>query len=171
MVVRPSTIASKGSPWQVTVCSWTDRRSPLCDSPVSSPHSEVENSAITPLLAVEAAFCQSMRTLGLLGKGGGALRAMVDIAMVLSSSNTQRNQEIHITIRRPNPVGFVPLSANPFMTRNISKRGMAGSTVFSHPNFTRFKTEIPVAEIRKDVRMTCRCGKVLPTVSIERSAC
>ena len=50
------------------------------------------------LLAVEEARHQGMRTLGLLGKGGGALRDMIDIALVVPSSNTQRIQEAHITV-------------------------------------------------------------------------
>lgn len=50
------------------------------------------------LLAVEEARRQGMRTLGLLGKGGGALLEMVDIALVVPSSNAQRIQEVHITI-------------------------------------------------------------------------
>ena len=50
------------------------------------------------LLAVEEARRQDMRTLGLLGKGGGVMLEMVDIALVVPSSNTQRIQEVHITV-------------------------------------------------------------------------
>ena len=50
------------------------------------------------LLAIEEAHRQGMRTLGLLGKDGGAMRDMVDIALVVPSSSTQRIQELHITI-------------------------------------------------------------------------
>jgi D-sedoheptulose 7-phosphate isomerase len=50
------------------------------------------------VLAVEEASRRSMRTLGLLGKNGGALLELVEIALVVPSSNTQRIQEIHITV-------------------------------------------------------------------------
>jgi D-sedoheptulose 7-phosphate isomerase len=48
--------------------------------------------------AVEQAQRQDMKTLGLLGKNGGALRDLVDMALVVPSSNTQRVQEVHITV-------------------------------------------------------------------------
>jgi D-sedoheptulose 7-phosphate isomerase len=48
--------------------------------------------------AVEAAHRQGLHTLGLLGKGGGVLGRLVDIALVVPSSNTQRIQEVHITV-------------------------------------------------------------------------
>jgi D-sedoheptulose 7-phosphate isomerase len=48
--------------------------------------------------AVEAAHQGGLRTLGLLGKDGGRLKDMVHIALVVPSSNTQRIQEVHITI-------------------------------------------------------------------------
>lgn len=50
------------------------------------------------VLAVEEARRRELRTLGLLGKGGGVLRPLVDIALVVPSSNTQRIQEVHITV-------------------------------------------------------------------------
>jgi D-sedoheptulose 7-phosphate isomerase len=50
------------------------------------------------VLAVEEARRRGLRTLGLLGKGGGVLRPLVDIALVVPSSNTQRIQEVHITV-------------------------------------------------------------------------
>ena len=50
------------------------------------------------LRAVEAARCCDIRTIGLLGHTGGALRERVDLAVVVPSSNTQRIQEVHITI-------------------------------------------------------------------------
>ena len=50
------------------------------------------------LLAVEEARRRDMQTLGLLGKDGGALLEMVDIALVVPSPNTQRIQEAHITV-------------------------------------------------------------------------
>ena len=48
--------------------------------------------------AVEQAHRQDVKTLGLLGKGGGALRDLVDMALVVPSSDTQRVQEVHITV-------------------------------------------------------------------------
>ncbi len=48
--------------------------------------------------AVEEARRQDLRTLGLLGKSGGDLKQMVDIALVVPSANTQRVQEVHITV-------------------------------------------------------------------------
>jgi D-sedoheptulose 7-phosphate isomerase len=50
------------------------------------------------VLAVEEAKRLDMRTLGLLGKDGGSLVDMVDTALVIPSSNTQRIQELHITV-------------------------------------------------------------------------
>ena len=50
------------------------------------------------VLAVEEARRQGLWTLGLLGKDGGALREIVDMALVVPSSSTQRIQEAHITI-------------------------------------------------------------------------
>jgi len=50
------------------------------------------------LLAVKEAKRLDMRTLALLGKDGGSLLSMVDTALVIPSSNTQRIQEMHITI-------------------------------------------------------------------------
>ncbi len=48
--------------------------------------------------AVEEAHRRGVYTLGLLGKDGGKLRQMVEIALVVPSSSTQRVQEVHITI-------------------------------------------------------------------------
>jgi D-sedoheptulose 7-phosphate isomerase len=48
--------------------------------------------------AVEEARRRGLRTLGLLGKDGGTLRPLLDIALVVPSSNTQRIQEVHITV-------------------------------------------------------------------------
>ena len=48
--------------------------------------------------AVEQAHRQDMKTIGLLGKGGGALCNLVDMALVVPSSDTQRIQEVHITV-------------------------------------------------------------------------
>ena len=48
--------------------------------------------------AVEAARGRKLHTLGFLGKDGGALRQLVDLALVVPSTNTQRIQEVHITV-------------------------------------------------------------------------
>jgi D-sedoheptulose 7-phosphate isomerase len=48
--------------------------------------------------AVEEAHRRGLHTLGLLGKDGGRLKDIVHIALVVPSSNTQRIQEVHITI-------------------------------------------------------------------------
>ena len=50
------------------------------------------------LRAVETAKSRGMSVIGLLGKGGGKLTTMVDIALVVPSDDTQRIQETHITI-------------------------------------------------------------------------
>jgi D-sedoheptulose 7-phosphate isomerase len=45
-------------------------------------------------------FCRgrSIKTIGLLGGNGGQLRELVDLAIVVPSTNTQRIQEGHITV-------------------------------------------------------------------------
>ena len=48
--------------------------------------------------AVDEARRRGLLTIGLLGKGGGHLRSLVDIAFVVPSSDTQRIQEVHITV-------------------------------------------------------------------------
>jgi D-sedoheptulose 7-phosphate isomerase len=48
--------------------------------------------------AVEEARCRGLHTLGFLGRDGGALRQMVNIAFIVPSTNTQRIQEVHITV-------------------------------------------------------------------------
>ena len=47
---------------------------------------------------IEEATKIGAKTVGFLGKGGGALKDMVDYPMVVPSDNTQRIQEAHITI-------------------------------------------------------------------------
>ena len=50
------------------------------------------------LRAVAAAKQRGMETVGLLGRGGGALKGVVDVAIEVPSDNTQRIQEGHITV-------------------------------------------------------------------------
>ncbi|MBM3225102.1 MAG: D-sedoheptulose 7-phosphate isomerase [Candidatus Tectomicrobia bacterium] len=48
--------------------------------------------------AVEEARRRGLHTLGWLGKDGGQLKDLVDLALVVPSTNTQRIQEVHITV-------------------------------------------------------------------------
>jgi D-sedoheptulose 7-phosphate isomerase len=48
------------------------------------------------LLATEAAKKKGMKVVGLLGKGGGKLKDMVDVAIVVDSPISDRIQEVHI---------------------------------------------------------------------------
>lgn len=50
------------------------------------------------LKAVEAAKIKGIRVIGLTGKGGGKLKNMVDLALIVPSDNMQRIQETHIAI-------------------------------------------------------------------------
>ena len=50
------------------------------------------------LKAVEVARKRGTRVIGLTGKGGGKLKDMVDLALIVPSDNTQRIQETHIAI-------------------------------------------------------------------------
>jgi len=50
------------------------------------------------LRAAEAARAAGIRVIGLLGRDGGALRALCDIAIVVPSTTTARIQEAHIFI-------------------------------------------------------------------------
>jgi D-sedoheptulose 7-phosphate isomerase len=50
------------------------------------------------ILAVEEARRRGLRTVGLLGKGGGKLVSLVELPLVVPSSDTQRIQECHIAI-------------------------------------------------------------------------
>lgn len=50
------------------------------------------------LKAVETAHAKGMKVIGLLGGSGGKLKSIVDLPIVVPSSNTQRIQEGHITI-------------------------------------------------------------------------
>jgi D-sedoheptulose 7-phosphate isomerase len=48
--------------------------------------------------AVEAAKAKKMKTIALLGKDGGKLKDLVDIAIVVENQSTARIQEIHIKV-------------------------------------------------------------------------
>jgi D-sedoheptulose 7-phosphate isomerase len=48
--------------------------------------------------ALATARGRGMKTLGLIGRGGGPMRSLVDVAIVVPSDDTQRIQEGHITI-------------------------------------------------------------------------
>ncbi len=50
------------------------------------------------MAAMEVARAKGLKTIGLLGKDGGALARLVDIAIVVEASNTARIQECHIAI-------------------------------------------------------------------------
>ena len=50
------------------------------------------------LRAVEVAKSRNISVIGFLGKGGGKLKTMVDLALIVPSDDTQRIQETHITI-------------------------------------------------------------------------
>ncbi len=50
------------------------------------------------IAAVEEARRRGLRTIGLLGKGGGKLAGLVELALVVPSADTQRIQECHIAI-------------------------------------------------------------------------
>mgnify|MGYP002622912832 CR=1 FL=1 len=50
------------------------------------------------ILAVEAARKQKMNIVGLLGKGGGKLKDMVDVPLIVDNSVSDRIQEIHIKL-------------------------------------------------------------------------
>jgi D-sedoheptulose 7-phosphate isomerase len=47
---------------------------------------------------VTAARSKGLTTIGLLGKGGGATKGLVNLAIIIPSSDTQRIQEGHITV-------------------------------------------------------------------------
>lgn len=48
--------------------------------------------------AVDTAHSKGLKVIGFLGGNGGNLKSLVDIAVVIPSSNTQRIQEGHITV-------------------------------------------------------------------------
>ena len=50
------------------------------------------------ILAVEAAKAKGMKTIGLLGKGGGKLKELVDLPIVIPAETSDRIQEMHIKL-------------------------------------------------------------------------
>ena len=50
------------------------------------------------IAAVEAAKAKGTFTIGLLGKDGGTLKGMCDLSIVVPSQETERIQEVHITV-------------------------------------------------------------------------
>ena len=50
------------------------------------------------LAAVKTARTMGLKTIGFIGKDGGKLKGLVDIAIIVPSDSTQRIQESHITI-------------------------------------------------------------------------
>lgn len=48
--------------------------------------------------AVETARTLGVKTIGFLGRGGGKLKDLVDVALIVPSDDTQRIQETHITM-------------------------------------------------------------------------
>lgn len=50
------------------------------------------------LAALTTARARGLRTLALLGKGGGRARALAELALVVDSDSTPRIQEVHITL-------------------------------------------------------------------------
>ena len=48
--------------------------------------------------AVVEARARGLRSIGLVGKGGGDLASLVDVAVVVPSDSTARIQECHITV-------------------------------------------------------------------------
>jgi len=55
-------------------------------------------NSVNVIKAVEKAHEKGMTVIGLLGGSGGKLKALVDVAIVVPSTSTQRIQEGHITI-------------------------------------------------------------------------
>lgn len=55
-------------------------------------------TSMNVIRGIEEAAKIGAKTVGFLGKGGGALKDMVEYPMVIPSDNTQRIQEAHITI-------------------------------------------------------------------------
>jgi D-sedoheptulose 7-phosphate isomerase len=50
------------------------------------------------ILAAQAAKAQGMKVVGLLGKGGGKIKELCDVAIVVPGSTSDRIQELHIKI-------------------------------------------------------------------------
>jgi len=55
-------------------------------------------NSINVIKAVEAAKLKNMKIIGFLGASGGKLKPLVDLPIIIPSSNVQRIQEGHITV-------------------------------------------------------------------------
>ncbi len=55
-------------------------------------------NSLNVIKAVEKAKSKKMKTIGFLGGNGGKLKSLVDLPIIIPSSNVQRIQEGHITI-------------------------------------------------------------------------
>jgi D-sedoheptulose 7-phosphate isomerase len=55
-------------------------------------------NSLNVIKAVEMAHHKGIKVIGFLGGGGGKLKSLVDLPIIIPSSNTQRIQEGHITI-------------------------------------------------------------------------
>ena len=55
-------------------------------------------NSVNVINAVKVAKKKNMKTIGLLGKGGGKLKDLVDISIIIPSNLTPHVQEAHITI-------------------------------------------------------------------------
>ena len=60
--------------------------------------SSTSGQSVNVIRAVEQARRQGIRTLGFLGRDGGVLRDLVEVALVVPSMSTERIQEVHITV-------------------------------------------------------------------------
>jgi len=50
------------------------------------------------IMAIEAAKAKGMKTIGLLGKGGGKIKDLVDLAIIIPAETSDRIQEMHIKL-------------------------------------------------------------------------
>jgi len=55
-------------------------------------------NAANAIIGIKMAKKIGLKTIGLLGKGGGRLKDIVDLALIVPSDETPRVQEVHITI-------------------------------------------------------------------------
>ena len=70
----------------------------LCRSPDLVIGLSTSGNSPNVLHAIEAARDKGLRTVGLSGRGGGELKRMADVCLVVDSENTARIQEAHILV-------------------------------------------------------------------------